>query len=106
MKLRLNFTIAFFCMLSVATSLNAQYGGPVLGEYVSLSACTTIDLDKDSMKTVYEKFGLEPGTHTPYRLGYHGALASLGRDDRRQGFWVPAQGRDDVGKAGSSPASL
>ena len=48
MKLRLNFTIAFFCMLSVATSLNAQYGGPVLGEYVSLSACTTIDLDKDS----------------------------------------------------------
>ena len=23
---------------------------------------TGIDLDKDSMKTVYEKFGLEPGT--------------------------------------------
>jgi Rab GDP dissociation inhibitor len=25
-------------------------------------ACSGIDLDKDSMKTVYEKFGLEPGT--------------------------------------------
>ena len=28
----------------------------------SLTRSTGVDLDKDSMKTVYEKFGLEPGT--------------------------------------------
>lgn len=29
---------------------------------VQCSCVPGIDLDKDSMKTVYEKFGLEPGT--------------------------------------------
>lgn len=34
-------------------SNSQQYNQPV---------CSGIDLDKDRMKTVYEKFGLEPGT--------------------------------------------